>query len=249
MVRATAAAAAPRSRVDDLPDATWRSLLGRGMPQFTGEALGPVLVFYAAWELSGLTAAIVASTLFSIAIAAWLLRRGKDATPVALGALVVVMQAAVGLASHSATVYLAQPVVLSGLWSIAYFGSVVVRRPLIGVFANAWYPVPGVVPRERAVPPRVRDAVARLGVLLHAAGRDQALGAARLRRLRVRARLDRDGTARPRRTRRVGYLARAPRLLEARRGGAHMAASAAGRRRFRRRANDYLLWPCPPPEP
>ena len=112
------------------------------MPQFTGEALGPVLVFYAAWELSGLTAAIVASTLFSIAIAAWLLRRGKDATPVALGALVVVIQAAVGLASHSATVYLAQPVVLSGLWSIAYFGSVVVRRPLIGVFANAWYPFP-----------------------------------------------------------------------------------------------------------
>ena len=142
MVRATAAAAAPRSRVEDLPDATWRSLLGRGLPQFTGEALGPVLVFYAAWELWGLTAAIVASTLFSIAVAAWLLRRGKDATPVALGALVVVIQAAVGLASHSATVYLAQPVVLSGLWSIAYFGSVVVRRPLIGVFANAWYPFP-----------------------------------------------------------------------------------------------------------
>jgi hypothetical protein len=53
-----------------------------------------------------------------------------------------VIQAAVGLASHRATIYLAQPVVLSGLWSIAYFGSVAIRRPLIGVFATAWYPFP-----------------------------------------------------------------------------------------------------------
>ena len=50
----------------------------------------------------------------------------------------VIIQAIVGLASHSATVYLAQPVVLSGLWSVAYFVSVAIGRPLIGVFANAW---------------------------------------------------------------------------------------------------------------
>ena len=142
MVRATAAPAAPRSRIDDLPDPTWRSLLGRGLPQFTGEAIAPVLVFYAAWELSGLAAAIAASTLFSLAVAAWLLHAGKDASPVAVGALFVVIQAVVGLASQSATVYLAQPVVLSGLWSVAYFGSVAIRRPLVGVFANAWYPFP-----------------------------------------------------------------------------------------------------------
>ena len=48
----------------------------------------------------------------------------------------------VGLVSHSATVYLAQPVVLSALWSLAYFVSVAMGRPLIGVFANAWYPFP-----------------------------------------------------------------------------------------------------------
>lgn len=117
-------------------------MLGRGLPQFTGEAVAPVLVFYAAWELAGLTTAIVASSLFSLSLAAWLLRRGKDATLVAGGALFVFIQAAVGLASHSATVYLAQPVVMSGLWSVAYFGSVAIRRPLIGVFATAWYPFP-----------------------------------------------------------------------------------------------------------
>jgi hypothetical protein len=117
-------------------------MLTRGLPQFTGEAIAPVLVFYAAWELRGLGTAIAASTLFSLSVAAWLVRHGKDVAPVAVGALFVAIQGVVGLASQSATVYLAQPVVLSGLWSIAYFGSVAIRRPLIGAFATAWYPFP-----------------------------------------------------------------------------------------------------------
>jgi len=154
MVRATTATAAPRGRLEDLPDPTWRSLLGRGLPQFTGEAVAPVLVFYAGWELGGLTVAILASTVFSLAVATWLVRAGKDVTPVAVGALFVVIQAAVGLASHQATVYLAQPVVLSGLWSAAYFGSVAIGRPLVGVFAGAWYPFP---PWFRASAPYRRE--------------------------------------------------------------------------------------------
>jgi hypothetical protein len=32
--------------------------------------------------------------------------------------------------------------VLSGLWGIAYLVSAAVGRPLIGVFATAWYPFP-----------------------------------------------------------------------------------------------------------
>jgi intracellular septation protein A len=141
MVRGTGTSVAP-GRLADLPDPTWRSLLERGLPQFAGEALVPVLVFYAAWRQWGLDAAIVASTLLSLALATWLIRRGKDAGLVAAGALFVVIQAAVGLASHHATVYLAQPVVLSGLWGVAYFGSVAIGRPLVGVFATAWYPFP-----------------------------------------------------------------------------------------------------------
>jgi intracellular septation protein A len=141
MVRATAETPAPGS-LEDLPDPTWRMLLERGLPQFTGEAVAPVLVFYAAWKLAGLDAAIVASTIFCLALAGWLIRRRKDATLVAIGALVVVIQAVVGLASHSATIFLAQPVLLSGLWGLAYLGSVAIGRPLIGVFASAWYPFP-----------------------------------------------------------------------------------------------------------
>jgi len=141
MVRAAGTTAAPRG-VDELPEPTWRLLLGRGMPQFVGEAVVPVLVFYVAWKAAGLGAAIAASTAVSFVLAAWLVRRGRGVALVAVGATFVVIQALVALAAHSATVYLAQPVVLSALWAVAYFVSVVIGRPLIGVFASAWYPFP-----------------------------------------------------------------------------------------------------------
>jgi Protein of unknown function (DUF3159) len=117
-------------------------MLGRGLPQFAAEAVAPVLLFYIAWKVWGLGPAIVASTLAYLVLAAWIVRRGRDATLVAAGAVFVVIQALVGLAAHSATVYLAQPVVLSALWALAYFVSVAIRRPLVGVFAGAWYPFP-----------------------------------------------------------------------------------------------------------
>jgi hypothetical protein len=117
-------------------------LLGRGLPQFMGEAVVPVLVFYVVWRAAGLGSAIVVSTLVSLVLAAWLVRRGRDVALVAVGATFIVIQALVALAAHSATVYLAQPVVLSALWAVAYFVSAAVGRPLIGVFANAWYPFP-----------------------------------------------------------------------------------------------------------
>jgi intracellular septation protein A len=154
-------------------------MLARGLPQFLGEAVAPVLVFFAAWTAAGLGPAIAASTVVYLALAVLLLRRGRDIALIATGAVFVVIQAIVGLVSHSATVYLAQPVVLSTLWSVAYFASVAVGRPLIGVFANAWYPFP---PWFRASAPYTREfglqsivwgvyclarAALRLYVLLH----------------------------------------------------------------------------------
>jgi hypothetical protein len=125
-----------------MPEPTWGSMLGRGLPQFVGEAVAPVLIFFAVWKVSGLASAIVASSVVYLALGVLLLRRGRDVTLIAIGAVFVVIQAVVGLVSHSATVYLAQPVVLSALWSLAYFVSVAIGRPLIGVFASAWYPFP-----------------------------------------------------------------------------------------------------------
>jgi hypothetical protein len=129
-------------------------MLGRGLPQFMGEAVVPVLVFFGVWKVAGLGPAIAASTVVYLALAVVLLRRGRDLTLIAIGVVFVVIQAIVGLVSRSATVYLAQPVVLSALWSLAYFVSVATGRPLIGVFANAWYPFP---PWFRASAPYRRE--------------------------------------------------------------------------------------------
>lgn len=143
------------------------------------EGVLPVLVFFAAWREAGLGAGVAASTCVSLALAGWLLRSGRDAGLVVLGAVVVVIQAAVALAAHSAAVYLAQPVVLSALWAVALVTSVALGRPLIGVFATAWYPFPDWF---RASPPFRREfglqslawaavcvarAALRLFVLLH----------------------------------------------------------------------------------
>jgi hypothetical protein len=94
------------------------------------------------WKLAGLAGAVVCATVLSLAIAGWQIRAKRGGALALATALFVVIQALVALAAHSATVYLAQPVVLSALWGLAYLGSVAIGRPLVGVFANAWYPFP-----------------------------------------------------------------------------------------------------------
>src|SRR5262249_13536352 len=131
------------------PEPTWGYLLRRGGPAFAAEGVLPILVFYGAWRVWGLTAGIVLATTLSAAIVVWSSRHGRD-TPVArVTLLFLVVQGAVGLPAHSATVYLAQPVVLSAAWGIAYLVSAAIGRPLIGVFAQAWYPFG---PEFRATP-------------------------------------------------------------------------------------------------
>ncbi len=84
----------------------------------------------------------------------WQARRGRGGGLAVVTLIFLVIQAAVGLASQSATVYLAQPVVLSAGWGVAHLVSVAVGRPLVGVFANLWYPFP---PEFRASVPYRRE--------------------------------------------------------------------------------------------
>jgi len=117
-------------------------LLGRGLPMFAVEGLVPVLVFYGVWREAGLGPAVVVTSLVGGAIVLWQVRRGYDVALAGVTFVFIVIQAVVALAAHSATVYLAQPVVLSALWGVAYLVSVAIGKPLIGAFARAWYPFP-----------------------------------------------------------------------------------------------------------
>jgi Protein of unknown function (DUF3159) len=117
-------------------------LLGRGLPMLALEGVLPVLVFYAVWREAGLGPAVVVTSAVGGAIVLWQVRRGYDVALAGVTCVFLVIQAVVALATHSATVYLAQPVVLSALWGFAYLGSVAIGKPLIGAFARAWYPFP-----------------------------------------------------------------------------------------------------------
>ena len=147
MVRAAGTAPAPGGV--ELPEPSWGYLARRGVPTFAAEGILPILVFYGAWQLWGLTAGIVVATALTASVVLWQTRHGRDAQVGRITLVFLAVQAVVGIASQSATVYLAQPVVLSAGWGLAYLVSAAIGRPLVGVFAQAWYPFP---PEFRAAP-------------------------------------------------------------------------------------------------
>lgn len=137
-----AAEAVGRREDDGLTEPTFWGVLMTGLPGVLREGFLPLGAFYAGLELSGLAAGIVASALTSVLIYLYERRRGRDALLVRLSLGFVAVQSIVGLAAHSATVYLAQPVLLAAAWGLAFLVSIVIGRPLAGALACAWYPFP-----------------------------------------------------------------------------------------------------------
>jgi hypothetical protein len=113
-----------------------------GLPGFLREGFLPLGAFYAGVRLDGLAAGIAASALASILIYLYERRAGRDALIVRISLGFVAVQSIVGLAAHSATVYLAQPVLIAAAWGLAFLVSVAIGRPLAGTLACAWYPFP-----------------------------------------------------------------------------------------------------------
>jgi uncharacterized protein DUF3159 len=141
MVPGTAGALAePEDR--SLTEPTFWGVFMTGIPGVLREGFLPLGAFYAGLELSGLVAGIVASALASVLIYVYERRHGRDGLLVRLSLGFVAVQSIVGLAADSATVYLAQPVLIAAAWGFAFLGSVVVGRPLAGALAGAWYPFP-----------------------------------------------------------------------------------------------------------
>jgi intracellular septation protein A len=119
-------------------------MLGTG-PRFARDAFGPILVFYVGWRLFGLVAGIVAATAMGVLSWRYERRRDRSARMAQFSLAFVLFQAVVGLLSGSAIVYLAQPVLLSGAFGVAFVVSVLMRKPLAGVFAEELYPFPAEV--------------------------------------------------------------------------------------------------------
>lgn len=143
-------ALAEETRGAGLPDPSFGAVLRSGAPRFLRELFGPVAVFYVGWKLGGLVTGIIAATVVALALEAYERTRGRGGALALVSGAFVVVQALVGLVADSAVVYLAQPVLVSAIWGIANLVSVLIGRPLMGVFANAWYPFPREVRESQA---------------------------------------------------------------------------------------------------
>jgi intracellular septation protein A len=116
-------------------------LLGAG-PRFARDAFGPVLGFYVGWKLAGLAAGMAVATVVSLA-AYWYERRQERTGVMArISLALIALQVVIGLVADDARAFLAPPVLANGAYGLAFLGSVVVRRPLAGVFAAEMHDFP-----------------------------------------------------------------------------------------------------------
>jgi intracellular septation protein A len=120
----------------------FREIFLTGLPGFLREGFIPLAAFYGALKLSGLTTAIVVATAASVGIYVYERRIGRDGLLVRISLGFVAVQTIVGLLAHSATVYLAQPVIANLVWGVAFLVSAVIRKPLAGALASPWYHFP-----------------------------------------------------------------------------------------------------------
>ena len=126
---------------------SFRTVMRGGGPRFARDTAGPVIAFYVGWKLSGLAAGIGLATVTSLLAWRWERRRDRPGLIARLTLGFVLIQAVIGLLSRSATVYLAQPVLLNGALGLAFVGSVIAGRPLAAMFAGELYEFP---PEARA---------------------------------------------------------------------------------------------------
>jgi hypothetical protein len=136
------ARATPPAAAHELEAPTFRTVLLSGLPQFLREGFLPIGAFYVGLRLGDLTVGIAAAAAVSAAVYVLERRAGRDGLLVRLSLAFVAVQSAIGLISNSTTVYLAQPVLANAAWGLAFLGSAMLRRPLAGAFACAWYPFP-----------------------------------------------------------------------------------------------------------
>jgi hypothetical protein len=122
------------------PEPSFRSIFFAGAPRFARELFGPVVAFYVGWKLAGLVIGIGLATAVGVALDLYERRRGRAGALALVSVAFVIVQAIVGLVTDSAVVYLAQPVIVSGIWGVANIASAIIGRPLAGVLADAWYP-------------------------------------------------------------------------------------------------------------
>lgn len=119
-----------------------RIVLMENGPRFLRDALAPVVVFYVGWKTLGLVVGIIAATVVTTASFIWERRHARTGLGASIGLTIALVQAVTGLLSGSARWYFAPAVIANTLGGFVFLGSVMIGRPLAGVFATETYPFP-----------------------------------------------------------------------------------------------------------
>ncbi len=116
-------------------------LLGSG-PRMVRDASAPLLAFYLGWQVAGLLAGIALSTAAALAGLAYERSKERSGLMAQIQLGLILVQALVGIVSGSEKLFLAQPVLISAGWGLAFIGSALIGRPLVAAFAEDMYPFP-----------------------------------------------------------------------------------------------------------
>jgi hypothetical protein len=103
-----------------MTDPAFRQVLLGGLPGLMRESVLPLGAFVIASAVAGLGAGIGSSPAVSVLVYLHERRSGRDGLVVRLALVFVAVQSVIGLAAHSATAYLAQPVLFNAAWGLAF---------------------------------------------------------------------------------------------------------------------------------
>src|SRR5262249_27062222 len=106
-------------------------------------SLVPVCVFYVAFQTSGFSIAVVLVLIWSALVFAWHFRRtGRPDVFSATTFGMACVKAAAGLTSQNTWLYLAWPSLENVVYGVAFFGSALLGKPLLALYAQRLYPIP-----------------------------------------------------------------------------------------------------------
>src|SRR5260370_34097202 len=133
----------------------WRSFGAQEWGHVKEGALGlvlgsllPVAVFYVGFRTFGFSTDVVMVLTWSAGVFAWHYRRAHGADGFSATTFgFACVKASAGLVSQDTTLYLAWPSLENLVYGVAFFGSALLGRPLLALFAQRLYPIP---PRVRA---------------------------------------------------------------------------------------------------
>jgi len=106
-------------------------------------SLLPVVLFYAGFRAWGFSAAVLLVLSWSALIFAWHYRRTGSADVFSATTFgFACVKAAAGLVSQNTWLYLAWPSLENMVYGTAFFGSALLGKPLLALYAERLYPIP-----------------------------------------------------------------------------------------------------------